>query len=523
MSQTPDQIRAIAELERRKLEEQCRYYVPNGRIEALLAAIARRFPVEWIKMGRTPIVGLRAGNGLGKTALAVNLASYLADRYENPWFDAVPILREFPRPNRGRILTTKNAAENNYDFEFKRWLRRGRYKSSADGKNFQKAYAFQKEPGQTRGSEFDIFTFDQDPEAGESITLDWAIVDEPMKRRHWKGLKSRFRFGGIIIVIFTPLEGSEWYEEVFEDPERLNDDVLLMEGTSEDNCIEHGVRGIIPHASLEDMWRDFEEDDLPARKDGKYLHKAGAIYKTYRDDHTGHVMPNLPPYYADCWQQKLFTLWQVIDPHDRKPWFISWWACFPNEKSIAVGEWPDISMRPFHKIKSWGWGYRAYAELTYETEKAWGVSARATVMDPNYGPSAAMTAEGVTSIAVEFEKEYRAIAKKSRSMIFPSDALTPGHMEVKGALGDPANGVTPDIYLLEHCRNLRFSLKSYGWKEKKNERDGLSEAPMLIHKDGADNVRYFRAAKCSYIPLSQNDDDVILYKPRVRENGHRGA
>lgn len=512
-----DQVRALAELERRKLEEQCRYYVPNGRIEQWLNAISRRFPVEWISKGRTIVCGLRAQNGLGKTCVAVNLASYLADSYPNPWFDAVPYLREFPRPNRGRILTTKNAAENNYDAEFKKWLRHGKYKSAADGKNFQKSYTFQS------GSEFDIFTFDQDPEAGESITLRWAIVDEPMKRRHWKALKSRFRFGGIIFVIFTPLEGSEWYEEVFEDPERLNDDVLMMDGGDPcANCLEHGIRGIIPHAALEDMWRDFEEDDLPARKEGRYLHHAGAIYKNYRDDETGHVLPTLPPYYADCWEQRLFTLWQVIDPHDRKPWFISWWAAFPNGKRIAVGEWPDISMKPFHRIKSWNYGYDAYARLTYETEKAWGVTARATIFDPNYAPSAAMNAEGVTSIAAEFYKSFKTVSKLSRSMIFPSDALTPGHMDVKGALGEPARGVTPDLYIMEHCRNLRFALKHYGWKEKKSERDGLSEAPTLQYKDGADNVRYFVVSKAGYIPASQNEDDVVLFRP-IKRPGYCGA
>lgn len=506
ISEEMDASGARAELERRMMSERCRYYVPNGRLEAFLLEIDRRFGIEVIKNGRTVICILRAGNGLGKTVLAVNLASYLSDQYPNLYMDQAGVLKGFRRPNRGRILTTATAAESNYDAEFSKWLRRGKYKTARGGRNFNEKYRFDN------GSEFDLFTFTQDPGEGESVTLNWAIVDEPMSHKHWTALKSRFRFGGIIFMILTPLEGAGWYHDEFETVERMADDVLLMEGSSEENCITHGVRGIIPHQSLEDMWRDFDESEMIARRDGKYLEHAGVIYKTYRDDYTGHLLASFPPYYAEAWAKGLYTLWQVIDPHDRKPWAISWWAFFPNGKAICVAEWPDESMRPFHKLKSWGWGYRAYADLTIKTEAALGSgrAAYATVMDPNYGPSAAMTQEGVSSIGAIFSGDYREMAKgASRRMIFPSDAITPGHLAVKGKLGDPATGVTPDYYWMDYCRNGRFAMTHYGYKENRDEQKGLSETPILQHKDFADLPRYLTTAAARYIYPFEMEEDVV--------------
>ena len=521
LAQMPEQLEsARAERNRRVVEERCRYYVPNGRIEEFLQAIGRRF-VPGSK--RIWIASLRAGNGLGKSALGANLAAYLSDSYPNLYLDEVPYLKQFKRPNRGRILTTPNAAKNNYDDEFKKWLRLGRYKTLREGKFFNNRYRFEY------GSEFDIFTFDQDQDQGESITLNWAIVDEPMDHKHWKALKSRFRFGGVIFLLYTDADSLRpcWYADEFETQERLADDVVAMEGTSEDACIEHGVRGLLPHSALMDMWRDMDDDDLLSRRDGLSRARAGSIYKTFRDDPTGNVLPDFPAYYSECWRRGLYTLWQSIDPHDRKPWAITWRAFFPNGKSFAVSEWPDMSMRPFHKIKSWHWGFEAYADLTVKTEAALGAghAAHATVFDPNYGPSAAMTDKGVTSIAEEFLNAYRKLTGVTRRMLFPADAISPGHMKVKGVLGDPAKGVTPDYFWLEHCHNGRWGMTHYGYRENRDETKGQSQLPMLQYKDFPDTERYMVEAGARFIdPIEKDEPSVVLFKARARgKTGHRGA
>lgn len=501
---------------RRIQNEACRYYVPNGKIDFYIQEIGRRF-----KPGkRIWKCILRGGNGIGKSVLSVNSASYLADQYRNFYFDQAAYLRDFPRPNRGRIFTTVNGAKNNYDMEFQKWLRRGKYRTLREGKHFNNKYRFEN------GSEFDIFTFDQPPEQNESVTLNWVIVDEPLPYELWKGLKFRLRFGGIIMFHLTALEGAAWMSDELEIPERLKDDVLVVQGSSEDNCLTHGVRGMTAHETLEDQWRDCDEAQLIARRDGGYAEHGGRIYQSYRDDLTGHVLAKMPPYYAECWRKGLYTLHQVIDPHDRKPWAIAWYAFFPNGADICVAEWPDMSMRPFHKIKSWNWGYDAYARLTVETEAALGVKtpAHMTVMDPNYGPSAAMTKDTVTSIGAEFQRSYREITGRSRKMCFPNDAITPGHLLVKEALGEPAaldpeRRVAPMTFVMEYCHNMRYSLLNYGYKENRDEKKGLSEAPVLQFKDFSDLRRYLATSRAGYIAHVENVTDSVLSSPERRENG----
>lgn len=517
MSEIQDQLglreRARREMERRMASERGRYYTPNGGIERFLAMVDAK--TQNLAPGKTLVFILEAGNGVGKSSLAANVASYMTGKYANKYFDQVGYLRNFRRPNRGRILTTATAAETAYDEELAKWLPAAGFRASKNGHNFRQGYSIL-----STQSNFDILTFKQDPMEGESVTLDWAIVDEPCTRRHFTALKSRFRFGGIIFIILTPLEGAAWMQHQLMGPDRLNRDVFHMRLSAEENCTEHGVRGLMPHAALEAMWADFDEDELAARRDGMPLALAGSIYKTFRASPDGHVLDVFPDYYQECWDKKIFTLYQTIDPHDRKPWAITWRACFPNGSSFAVAEWPDESMRPFHKIKSWGFGYNGYAKLTIATEKSLGKEAYATIFDPNYAPSAAMNAEGVTSIAAEFLRSLQAQGVKERRFIFPSDQVTEGHLLVKNALGDPAHGVTPEMYWLAHLRNGVFGMTNYGYKEAKNEAKGLSEIPELQFKDFPDTERYFKAAQARYIdPAEMGTNHVDFATPMRRYSG----
>lgn len=499
-----ERAKAREELERRAANERGRYYTPNGRAEKFIELLQHG--------GDNPdgitIFILRAGNSFGKTALACNLINYLTDRISNPFFDKVPYLRDFKRPNRGRICTTANAAGKTYAQEIPKWFSRNKYKGLKKGREFESYF----ENLRTE-SAFDFLTFDQDPDSGESITLDWAIVDEPMSHRHFSGLKSRLRFGGIIVFILTPLEGSGWYHDQFESPERLGKDVFVMEGSSEDNCIEHGIRGVIPHAALADMWRDFDEAELPARRDGKYLHLAGIIYSAYRDDETGHVLRKLPPYYQDCYDKKLYTLYLVVDPHDRKPFAVAWHAVFPNETAITIAEWPDDSMRPMHKLRSWGWGAPEYAKMIVATEQAIGKSSDVRLIDPNFGPS---PKAGGESILQQF------IGAGIRGWKLPPDNIKDGHVRVKDLLGDVRENKTPRWYVMRHCKNMRYGMSHYGYREHRDENKGLSEMPELLHKDFPDLLRYPANYGMRYFKRELAKPQEV-HVPIRRGNGYIGA
>ncbi len=520
---------AKVELERRRNSEKGRYYEPNGAFERVLKGISKLDP----NSKKIYKIIIRAGNSAGKTCFAVNLANYLSDRIKNPYFDKVGYFKKFRkdfpgrngRPARGRILTTANACKNTYPDEILKWFSTAKYSPAKRGRDFASYYKFHRTK-----NEFDMFTFDQDSMAGESITLDWAIVDEPMSRRHYSGLVSRFRFGGIIFFILTPLEGSGWYHDELEREDRIitdqnpDGDVMVFEISALENTIEYGVRGVIPAKALESQYEDYDEAELPARRDGKYLHLAGIIYGAYRSGYLdadgriiGHEPDKLAPYYLDCWKNKKFTLRNIIDPHDRKPFAVGWLATFPNDDTFCVAEWPDESMRPFHKIHSWNWGVKEYVDMIKATEEVLGKPADQRWIDPNFGPAPKVNSQ---------ENVMQMFARISREenypmwFMLPPDSIKQRHIRVKGLLGDPAKGVRPKLFAMEHCKNFRFGFSHYGWKENKDETKGLAEVPMLQHKDFMDLIGYGAMGGNGLVYLNPSNTRQELYTPEVMGNNY---
>ena len=497
---------AAQELARRLEKEKGRYYTPNGGIERWLQMVGRRVPVGDRKIH---IVILRAGNGVGKSCLASNLASYLSGDYSNKYLDAVPCLKNYRRPNRGRIVTTSNAAETVYDEELAKWLPEGRYEAVKGGHKFNQVYRNRR-----NGSVFDIFTFDRESGQSESTTIDWAIIDEPMSRRHFSGLKRGMRFGGIIFMVFTALEGSGWYKHTFETPERLGVDVHVMELSSEENCKQHGVRGILEHETLESMWADFEENELPARKDGKYMASAGLVYPTFVDAEwtepsgriVGHIMNSLEGYHRECYDAGMFTMYHVVDPHDRKPFAMAWKLVFPNEDRVTVAEWPDDTMRYFHKLKSCNWDIPKYARMIKSTEMLIaGRPADQRIMDPNFG-----NAPKATSKSTVVQEFYA--AGREESIRWPmefsthvSDAIDQGHIAVRAAIGDPAHGIRPKNFVMAHCKNTRWGFGNYGYAENRQDSRGLSERAELQFKDFPDLDRLFEMFGAQYVRRIEKD------------------
>ena len=481
---------------RRAVDEKCRYYEPSGKAEKFLHLLDR-IPVG---SHNVYIFILRSGNRFGKSALGSMLAGYLSERFSNPYLDCIPYLRRFPRPSRGRIYTTANAAEITYQEELLKWLPRPAYKGSKEGHSYLQRFKF------NGGSEFDIFTFDQDPQQGESINLSWAIVDEPMSRRHWGALKSRFTMGGVIFLLLTPLEGAGWYHDELETPERLGTDVFAMQAHTEDACVIHGVRGHLPHEYNENIKKEFDEDEREARLNGGYLYLSGRIYKVYSRE--THEFPELMDYWSECWEKGKWSLYNIIDPHDRKPFAIGWYAVFPNDDVITIAEYPD---QPFHKLTSSSLSTKDYAKIIKATEEELGRPAQVRLIDPNFGNS---PKKGGASVKQEF-------AELGLLYSDPPDAMTEGHIAVKTLLGKPADNIRPKFYVLSHCINHSYGMSHYAYSENRDERKGLSEIPELVHKDFADLVRYGALYGFKY---QEEPKPFKLWKPRIHKGStYRGA
>lgn len=486
-------------------EQKCRLYTPNGKFEEAL----KKLDLPTWEPGQVNIFVIRANNRAGKTTFITNLIAYMTEGFQNKWFDQIDYLRSMKRPNRGRIYTTINAAKTTYQDIIKEWFPKADFTAKQGG------YVFNSEFTSKKGSKFDLFTFDRDPKENESLHLDWAVIDEPMPYKLWTGTKSRLDTGGPIFFVFTALEGSSWVRYEIEKIERMGKDVFVTEIDAEDCCKIHGIRGHLAHAYIESLAADCDEDELSARVHGKYIHLAGTIFKKF--SRNVHVIKEMPEHLKQWWKDKDYTLVQITDPHDRKPFALGWYAVFPNEDTVCIAEWPDenYSSIPFHKIKDCAFVPKDYAKIMISIEQALEKHAHKRLMDPNFGKTPCFSSKKtVTDELIAESKEL----KYPLTFTFANDDIQQGHIAVKNLIGDPSKNMRSKFYIMEYCFNHIFAFENYGWKENKNM---LSEKPELVYKDFIDLVRYGAMGYFKYYrPTVQAQD---LYTPKVRGNGYRGA
>lgn len=182
-----------------------KYYVPNGKCEDF---------IRMVGSGKHFVNLFVAGNGVGKTCLAVNtLAHIVFGKSGNKYFD-YPLFNKFPYPRRGRIISDPTTIQSTFIPELKKWLPPGRYKTNKKSKNYEYSWVTDT------GFSWDILSYEQDPKEFESATLGFAIFDEPPPYSIFKATVARMRLGGIIIVVFTPLIGSAYfYDEIVTHPD----------------------------------------------------------------------------------------------------------------------------------------------------------------------------------------------------------------------------------------------------------------------------------------------------------------
>lgn len=493
------------------LSERGRYYEPCGAIQDYLSLVNQATNPHDVY-----ILILAAANNVGKTTLAVNLAAYLANGTTNPYFDAIPRLRDFKRPNIGRIITTATAAQEKYaEKEIPHWFPKGAYTSHKESHAYDVKFRFKN------GSHFDLFTFDQDPKQMESVDLDWAIADEPLPYKLWLPLKARFRGGGLIFLVMTALYDSIWVSRELE-TDRLGKDVFKRQVDAEEACRTHGVRGHMPHEYIEQMSRDADEDEAGARLHGSYIALSGRVYKQFGE--ATHVWDEMPAYHQECYDKGKYTLYKIVDPHDRKPFAVAWYAIFPNQDKVCIAEWPENN---FYKMKSCDMQIDEYRRLFIETEKQLERKADVNLEDPNFGNTPKLNGKTFKELMGGPCGECQAKSKSvlpscphSISFEDPPDEIHLGISLVKQELGNPKKDIRPKLYFMRHCSNSINSHKYWYYVEAAKESKGLSEVVAEEFKDFCEMPRYGALYGWKYLDTPKSGH--ILWTPKERGR-YRGA
>lgn len=300
------------ELEIRKKENNAKNYIPNGKCEEF---------IEIVGSNQSFVNLFVAGNGVGKSAAGVNIITNICFGVQNDWFRH-PLFEKFPYLKKGRIISDPTTIKEKIIPELKKWFPGNRFKihyeTEKQGKFWESKWTTET------GFEFNIMSNEQEAKEFESADLGWVWFDEPSRRDIYMASVARTRAGGIIFWTMTPLEYSVWIEEdLYNKRDGIN--IEYIEAEVEDNCREHGVRGILEHKNIERMISQYPEDEYQARVKGKFGHLLGKIIKSFnRKIHVIRPFEMKPERYS--WFMALDThpqvddhaLWMAIDEKAQK-------------------------------------------------------------------------------------------------------------------------------------------------------------------------------------------------------------
>lgn len=326
-------------------------------------------------------------------------------------------------------------------------------------------------------SRIDIVTHEMDTMSQEGWQGDWLHMDEPAPRDKFvANLRGLIRRAGRWWLTCTPLTEPWMYDEIYSNPKHF--------------CINVDIRDN-PHLNEEQI-KVFEdsltEDEKEARLHGKFMHLSGLVYPEF--EVSVHVRPSttvIPP----DWPRRL-----MVDPHDRRPFAMSWAAVDPLDRLWIYREWP---LEMFHKLTSSRRSVQDYVHLIREAENGEEVYRR--LMDSRFGKQPKMQIEGrdmqdqpnlfdmFDEKGMTFEPSYWTQSLSSAD---------PGHQEVKNRLRVSAITSEPSIFVLSNCINTIYAFQHNVW-ESDREKQGQ------FAKDFLDLVRFAVMDEPKYFPPTAQD------------------
>lgn len=367
-----------------------------------------------------------------------------------------------------------------------------------------------------------FMSYEMEPSKWEGYTWDGFAFNEPPPRHAWIATKrGMMRNSAPAIFAMTPIKEPWIFEELYTSPDaiHLNHEEDLEQVKKSSIAVVTCTLDDSPYLSEDQkafLIRDMDEDDLEARKYGRFRHLVGRVYKNFtREKHVltserfHELHPNWTSYPAFC----------VVDPHDRKAFAMCWGVLTPQGEKVIIEEWPDFD---FTKVKQWKSSIDEYVNTIEEVEHKLfpsftrSISTRQRgapqvqwrVMDPNFGKSGKLGLNGQTV----------ADAFGDRGLYFDvnvDDDLPSGHLAVRQALEDQT------LFVLSHLKNTILAFENYIWDDYRGKNDHApKEKPKDKYKDFMDLIRYI----VKYDPHYYNPEDLKrMMIPRGIRSGPRVA
>jgi hypothetical protein len=417
-----------------------------------------------------------------------------------------------------------------------------------------KTYEFKWEL--TNGSFFDIYVYEQDDKAFESVSKDLIWFDEPFRESIYKATTARMRRGkgGRMIFALTPLLGSTWMYERFVDVQgEENKDVAVFHREIWDNCKcmtpeTHDLKsgqpldneghctcheGYIHKEAIERMIAEWEPEERDAREKGQFITLRDRVFMEF--DPGVHVLnEELKP--QDIVDKRL-QLYAVCDPHMRRPPAWALYGIDPEGIIYVIDEFPNyfegIYKGVFYeKIKDYNRGYDDTVKIFRDIELRWGGNIKKRFIDPRHGSTTLpntgrmiMDEYRHTAQELGFEMRFRKARVGSDSM---EGQIAAGMTLIKQKLRynkDIAIGAGnyPGILVNPKCANhiRMFQYLRHDTKTGKPA-EGKLASPTLVEKfkDFCDDLRYLVKSVEGYVNEAVEDKDDYVYQPACTLTGY---
>lgn len=451
-----ENFREIAEeLLRRQSDEACQFFEPNGAQERFIRAVGEE---------KAQTLIFDAANGVGKDCVAQNILANIIWGPQNKWFKGLKLFENWPYPKHLRIVTEPKLVEASgpIDTEIRNWWPKERYIGTHGTKHYISQYKTDN------GFYVDKMTYEQQDKEFEGVTCGCILFSEPPPQAIYQACVGRLRKGGIIMIVMTPLSSAEWiWDELIGKPNVH----LLGPIDIEENCIDHGVRGVLRHADIEKMIANWDPEEREARAHGRPIHFKNVILgNNFQQE--WHVIDNtvLPPHGAQ-WGY-------TVDPHGSKPFAIGYWWVSPTGQIVFDHEYP---VEDWTRVKQSQMVLDDYANVWRQWEKGRVINQR--IIDRHFANS--RDYRGMT-LRQELDQKHKLWFENSYNM---EDEIEQGILKVKQFLAfnrsKPIDTVNqPRLLIKRQCFNIIRSLER--WKRKDNGHPD----PDSKYKDHFDVVRH---------------------------------
>lgn len=342
-------------------------------------------------------------------------------------------------------------------------------------------------------------SYEAGAKAFDSDDIDGVWNDEEPPYAVYKEQRMRLiDRNGEMLISMTAVDGiTELINEVFEDHEVIESQFAPLIGKDLPRIAQKGNFRFYmlwttenPHIDqnrLADEIKLLTPNEVMTRVYGIPQSMTGKIYSQFSRSLHVRELDDIP--------LNGLSLFNVLDPHDRKPWAIGWYGVDATGTVYTLDEYPN---RNFNEMSFDDKTYNEYAALIKDKDdqmrRLTGTKRIKRIIDPNFGHKVVQLAERQGGQAKTTPSKEMA----KRKLIYADaiDSIEAGHLKVRDYLyhqeKDGEVVVQPRFFIASHCQNHIRHLSRYSYKDIEGPNDDVKDkvGPQEKYKDFSDLVRY---------------------------------